>query len=263
YLALTERLMEGKVDFTCLDDVVMSVDAGHRRGICKLLKSVLPNRQFLITTHDKTWANQLRVEDIVSNKGFIEFYKWDIDSGPYVNLETDLWDKIDAFIDANEISNAAGLLRRGSEQFFSYVCHNLDVKVKYLLDGNHSLGDLLPPAVSKLRKLLKEAKSSAQSWSKQNEFDEIQKFDSTVEQIYKRTDGEKWIVNPSIHYNNWSNFQKEDFIPVRESFQDLFGVFLCQNCGSIIGLAKKDYFPISVTCDCGDINLKLIKKENA
>jgi DNA repair exonuclease SbcCD ATPase subunit len=59
YLALAERLTGGLIDLIILDDVVMSVDADHRRQLCDLLATFFPNRQFLITTHDKTWAAQL------------------------------------------------------------------------------------------------------------------------------------------------------------------------------------------------------------
>ena len=37
YLALAERLTEGYIDLIILDDVMMSVDAPHRRQICHLL----------------------------------------------------------------------------------------------------------------------------------------------------------------------------------------------------------------------------------
>jgi DNA repair exonuclease SbcCD ATPase subunit len=60
YLALAERLTKGLIDMIILDDVMMSVDADHRRQACNLLAKSFPDRQFLITTHDKTWANQLR-----------------------------------------------------------------------------------------------------------------------------------------------------------------------------------------------------------
>ena len=41
-------------------DVVMSVDSDHRYQFCKLLKSQFPDTQFIITTHDRLWAEQMR-----------------------------------------------------------------------------------------------------------------------------------------------------------------------------------------------------------
>jgi recombinational DNA repair ATPase RecF len=60
YLALSEQLNKGLMNLTILDDVVMSVDADHRRELCHLLAKSFPDQQFIITTHDKTWANQLK-----------------------------------------------------------------------------------------------------------------------------------------------------------------------------------------------------------
>jgi len=60
YLALMKRLFGDLFTFALLDDVVMSVDAGHRYQFCKLLKTYFPDTQFIITTHDRLWAEQMK-----------------------------------------------------------------------------------------------------------------------------------------------------------------------------------------------------------
>ena len=94
YLALAERLTKGTVDLVILDDVVMSVDVDHRRQLCSVLASEFPDRQFLITTHDQAWASQLRTEDVVTSSNCTEFFNWNIDAGPQINDEVELWDRI-------------------------------------------------------------------------------------------------------------------------------------------------------------------------
>ncbi len=79
YLALAENLTKGLIELVILDDVVMSVDSEHRRELCKLLTKNFPHRQFFITTHDKTWATQLKTEQVVNSKGSIEFSNWSVD----------------------------------------------------------------------------------------------------------------------------------------------------------------------------------------
>lgn len=44
YLALMNHLLGGKFTFAVLDDVLMSVDSGHRRQVCTLLKEMFPTR---------------------------------------------------------------------------------------------------------------------------------------------------------------------------------------------------------------------------
>lgn len=52
-----EHLLGDRFTFAVLDDLLMSVDAGHRREVCTLLKTKFPNTQFVLTTHDNVWLN--------------------------------------------------------------------------------------------------------------------------------------------------------------------------------------------------------------
>jgi hypothetical protein len=73
YLALMKRLFADQFTFALLDDVVMSVDAGHRYQFCKLLKTYFPDTQFVITTHDRLWAEQMKSAGLVTAKTSIAF----------------------------------------------------------------------------------------------------------------------------------------------------------------------------------------------
>ena len=74
YLALMKRLFGNRFKFALLDDVVMSVDAGHRYQFCKLLKTQFPDTQFVITTHDRLWAEQMRSAGLVTAKTSLSFH---------------------------------------------------------------------------------------------------------------------------------------------------------------------------------------------
>jgi ABC-type iron transport system FetAB ATPase subunit len=260
YLALSERLTQGLINITILDDVIMSVDASHRRKVCSILSKYFPDKQFLITTHDKTWSNQLKSEGVIRSSGMIEFYNWNIETGPHVNYEVDIWDRIGKYLEANDVPSAAALLRRGLEEFFAYVCDTLEADVRYQLDGSNDLGDFLPAAMGKYRSLLKKAKKSAQSWTDTKLFEQLNEIDSTVSPIYARTYAEQWAVNANVHFNNWATFSREDFTPVVEAFQDLQSLFICQNCGTIFRIAKQGTTPVSVRCNCGSVNWNLVTK---
>jgi recombinational DNA repair ATPase RecF len=71
YLALMKHVMGTNFTFAVLDDVVMSVDAQHRKQFCKLLKTHFPDTQFIITTHDQVWARQIRSEGLISAKAAV------------------------------------------------------------------------------------------------------------------------------------------------------------------------------------------------
>ena len=260
YLALAERLTEGMIDLTILDDVVMSIDAGHRRRICDLLASVFPNKQFLITTHDKTWARELRSAGIVTSRGSIEFSRWTIETGPLVSSEVGLWQLIEQDLQRGDVPNAAFRLRRGSEHFFEMACDALHCSVQYKSNGRWELGDFFPAAIGQYKSLLKEAKATSQSWGDQERFDQLRELDTVRKQIFARLNAEWWTVNSNVHYNNWANFSENDFRPVAEAFRDLYGLFQCSKCGGMLYLARTGLTPVSVRCNCGTVNWNLQKK---
>jgi hypothetical protein len=243
-----------------LDDVVMSVDADHRRAVCNVLGSCFPNRQFLITTHDRTWANQLRSEGIVDKEGVVEFWNWHVETGPLVTYETDVWERIEEEIKKNNIADAAARLRRGSEQFFSEVCDALEARVTYKLNAQWELGDFLPAAMERYRELLKLAKSAANSWGDKAAFEMLNELDSTRAQIYKRSGAEQWAINANVHYNNWASFLEQDFRPVVAAFRDLYGLFLCSSCGGMLRIATSGTKSVNVRCNCGKVNWNLMEK---
>ena len=218
YLALAERLSAGLIELVILDDVVMSVDADHRRNLCSLLSECFPDRQFFITTHDRTWAKQLQSEGIVGMRETLHFRNWSVENGPEMYYSADImWDRIDTAMKEDNVPRAAAQLRRGSEEFFGMVCDALQVPVTYKLSDQWELGDLLQPAMKQYRALLKKAQKAAKSWDKNEDMLSLQETDSIRSEIYKRTFAEQWAVNPNVHYNSWANFNQQDFRPVVEA----------------------------------------------
>ena len=260
YLSLTEKLTQGNIDLIILDDVIMSVDMEHRKQICNLFSKYFPNNQFLITTHDRSWANHLRSANIVDSQGMVQFYNWHVDTGPQVDFEADIWNRIDDDLKKDDVTSASGKLRNNAEQFFALVCDSLRAPVVYNINGSYDLGDLLDGAVGRYRRLIKKAKDTAQSWGKQEESDTLQEFDDIAQSIYTRTNAERWMINPTIHYNNWSNLSKPEFEQVIDAFRDLYGVFVCSKCHGILHLVISGGRQEAVRCNCTQINWNLVPK---
>ena len=126
YLALMKQLLGDDFAFCVLDDVVMSVDSGHRKQFCKLLKNHFPSTQFVITTHDQVWARQMRTESLVASKSGVAFRGWTIDTGPIVQISTDIWDEISADLAKNDVPGAASRLRRSLEYMFGELADSLE-----------------------------------------------------------------------------------------------------------------------------------------
>lgn len=263
FLALSEHLNTSLIDLIILDDVVMSVDVGHRRAFCSVLANNFPDKQFIITTHDTTWANQIRGEGLVSSKQMLKFFDWSVDVGPKIHYEADVWNRIDEDLRKNDISAASAKLRNGLEEFTRFVCHNLRAKVPYTLDDGGSLGDFLPAAIGAYNDLLGKAKVSANSWNNRDEVERLKEIDEKGKEIIKRALGDQWTINTTVHYNAWASLSKEDFSPVVSAFKELCNsVFSCDNegCESVLKVTFDGATTSGVRCKCGKVNWNLIKK---
>jgi hypothetical protein len=261
YLALAERLNEGLINLVILDDVVMSVDVEHRRQICSLLGKSFPNRQFIITTHDRTWANQLKSEGVVKSRDLIEFHNWSLEGGPQVNYDIILWDEIAESLEKNNIPTAAAQLRRGLECFFSEICDYFRASVEYNVNHRWELGDWCPAAMRQYRELIKRGLASAASWEDADTMKQLKERDKISGPIFAKSQAEQWSINASLHYNNWVNLVKEDFMPVVEAFKDVCSLFLCGKCGGMLRVTLVDHKQVYVCCNCGHEHWNLSKKE--
>jgi energy-coupling factor transporter ATP-binding protein EcfA2 len=260
YLALAERLTQGFIDLIILDDVMMSVDAPHRREICNLLANFFKGRQFFITTHDQTWARQLQSEGVIQSKNRIEFSNWTIENGPSMNIMGDIWEGVDYDLERNDIPSAAAKLRRGSEEYFSQVCASLQAPVRFKFNGQYELGDLLSGAMNEYNSQLKHAKKAANSWGNTEELEKLKDIEIYSKGVFDKINAERWLVNPAVHYNEGADFTLEDFKPVVETFHDLFSIFQCEKCGTFIHLVINGPRAEAVKCNCGHINWNLMDK---
>lgn len=260
YLALMKHLLGGQFTFVVLDDVLMSVDAGHRREVCTLLRTKFPKTQFVITTHDPVWLNHMKSSKLVAAKSAITFRKWHVDHGPKEWKQTDVWAEVDGLVAANEIRAAAGQLRHYLEYVAAEWCGKLGGRVEYRSDGKYDLGDLLPAAVNALNELYKKAKTTAQSWGDNARVEEINAYHKAFTAAFVRCQSEQWEINPAVHYNEWVNFQRQDFEPVVAAFKQLEREFECPLCGDLIYVVQTGKTKESARCGCAKVNLNLKPK---
>jgi hypothetical protein len=154
YLALMKRLFGDRFTFALLDDVVMSVDAGHRYHFCRLLKTYFPNTQFIITTHDRLWAEQMKSAGLVTAKTSIAFHSWTIDTGPLVESNLEIWEEITAALAKGKVEVAAAALRHHLEYVSRLLADQLGATPRFRADGNYELGDLLPSVLTRMKSLI-------------------------------------------------------------------------------------------------------------
>ncbi len=261
YLALMRYLQGSGFTFAVLDDVLMSVDAAHRRDVCALLKKEFPNTQFIMTTHDPIWLRHMRTEGLIEGRSSVQFKGWSVDHGPTRWDDWDVWTEINDYLRKSDVRAAAALLRHYLEYTSAELCDRLRASVEFHGDAQFQLGELLPAAIKQMRELYRRGKDAANSWGQRDVIEKLTAREATFVMLAETSKAEQWQVNAAIHYNSWDNLGKEDFEPVVKAFRNLLGGFTCSKCGEYLRVSpEREKTPESVRCGCGDSGFNLLKK---
>jgi hypothetical protein len=262
YLALMKRLLGTRFGFAVFDDVVMSVDHGHRKQFCRLLKTYFPDTQFIITTHDKVWAKQMYTEGLVESKAGVAFHSWSVQTGPIVEQLADVWAKIETDVAKGDIDAAAARLRRHLEYVAGEIADEITAKPSYRGDFSYDLGDLFPAVIGRQGELLKQAAKAADSWNDEAAREKVEALKKRRAAALAKYGGESWVVNKSVHYNEWAQFSKSEFQDVLNAFQGVLDTLRCAEpeCGSWLYVTPKKGDPEVLRCRCGATNLNLRAK---
>ena len=260
YLALMKHTLGDKFTFAVLDDVLMSVDTGHRREVCRLLKTEFPNTQFVLTTHDRVWLQYLKTEGLIRKSKF--FGGWNIDTGPRIWDDKDIWTEIQEALEMDDVPRAAAILRRYLEYISVVLADNLRAQVEYRGDASYDLGDLLPPTLNRWMDRLEKGIKSAKHWGHGDAQAELEKKLAEAKTLIAKSNTEQWAINKSVHFNKWENFSKTEFKEVADAFKALLDHIRCQNakCGGYPYITPRKGASEQLRCSCGDINVNLKTK---
>ncbi|MEP4645421.1 MAG: chromosome segregation protein SMC, partial [Lentilitoribacter sp.] len=261
YLALMKRLLGDSFTIALLDDVVMSVDAGHRYQFCKLLMSEFPNTQFIIATHDRLWAEQMRSAGLVTRKSSISFHSWSVETGPLVEANLDVWTEIEAALEKGNVETAAHSLRRHLEFVSRLLADQLGARPVFKADGNYDLGDLMPSSMARLKELLGKAIKCSQSWENKPMMQLALDRKDRLKAANTAKGEEDWAINKAVHHNEWANFSKNDFEPVVQTFKELIACAQCDDCKSWLYITPKNTAPEVLKCSCSLTNFNLKMKK--
>lgn len=260
YLALMKHTLGDKFTFAVLDDVLMSIDTGHRREVCRLLKTKFPNTQFVLTTHDRVWLQYMKTEGLIRKGQF--FGGWNIDTGPRIWDDKDIWTEIQEALDKDNVPRAAALLRRYLEYISVVLADNLRAQVEYRGDASYDLGDLLPPTLNRWKDRLKKGIKAAEYWGYGEAKTALEVKLAEAETLIQKSSTEQWAINKSVHFNEWENFTKTEFKEVADAFKALLDHIRCQysKCGGYPYLTPRKGASEQLRCSCGAVNVNLRTK---
>lgn len=257
YLALMRHTLGERFTFAVLDDVLMSVDTGHRREVCRLLRMRFPDTQFILTTHDRVWLQFMKTEKLIEKTQM--FGGWSAELGPRIWDDQDIWPEIEVQLEKGDVPRAAWLLRR----YLEYICHvladNLRAPVNFRADGNYGLEDLLPAVQRQYQNRLEKGVRVAMAWGHDAEKGTLFEKKELNRQLAAATATERWAINPAVHFNEWENLDSGEFRKVANAYRAYFEEMRCRNpkCGSLPYLYPTQASADQLRCHCQEINVNL------
>lgn len=237
----------------------MSVNSGHRYQFCRLLKTHFPGTQFVITTHDRLWAEQMKSAGLITSKTSLCFHSWTIDTGPLVESSAEIWGEIGAALAKGKVEVAAAALRHHLEYVSRHLADQFGAAPRFRADGNYELGELLPSVLKRLKDLYGQAANTAQSWGNEAAKTAATERKAVLSASNGAANVEQWAVNKAVHYNEWANFGKKDFEPVAASFKELLECFQCPTCQSWLYVTPR-VVPETLRCACNALQFNLNAK---
>ena len=248
FLVLSEWLSGEYLNFMLLDDVVTSVDAGHRRELARLLADELPDRQVILTTHDHDWYKMLVSEDFAKPPNLIRLKRWDIDIGiVHSDIRPD-WELIDNHLDHLQFVEAAAVLRNWAERFFKQVCHNFRAPVPYDIDGRYTLDDVLRPGLKRFKDSVSKATKMACRNGNSMLLANLELLEEKRADAQNTIDKEVWLVNRMVHDNEGIQPTADEIRNVVNAFQEFYRLLHCDDCSRMLSRASHDKV---IGCKCG------------
>ena len=185
----------------------------------------------------------------------MSFSGWTVDTGPQVWNDGDVWQQIADKLAKNDVTNAAGTLRRYLEYISTVLANNLRAPVEYHGNGQYDLGDLMPPVVRTWKGLIKAAKEAAASWGQDTTT--IESLEKDAKERIARSSTEQWMMNKAVHYSAWGNLQKSEFQTVSAAFKDLLRSMQCTECSEFLYVSPHKGDKESLRCGCGRLSFNL------
>jgi len=210
-----------------LDDVVTTVDSRHREKVCKLLFEEFKDKQFIITTHDAIWFDQLRAAQRaykLDNKfRNMNIVGWDLESGPILKPYVPIKSRIRQKIEAGDRNCAGNEVRRYLEWLLDEICKNTNAPVPLNQDGRYDAKILFDSARNRLIEKIKD-----------------QEFKENIKESFKNIEKTMIMGNILSHNNLFAgNISINEVENFWKSVQVLEELMSCPNCGKPIKQYKE------------------------
>lgn len=209
------KIFNDEFPLVVLDDVVGTIDARHRRRVCKLLLTEFINNQLFITTQDELWFDELAsyqtALNVSHNFNNIRILDWSLADGIRLDRHKPRWELVEDRLNARDKVSAAVHTRRNLEWILQQMVVNTKTKVVINPSGKYFVVDLYPDFKKRMKKLIPEIYS-------QNE------------NIFIQLEADGLFGNLLIHNNiQAENASIDEVRAFTNAVRDLHNLFTCEN----------------------------------
>lgn len=225
--------------FLILDDIINSVDAGHRSPLARLLRDEFGDFQLVLMTHDRMWFDILR--RTAPNWLTLEISEWSYAEGlRFKHRPGDLEDEARRQLDQNDTEAAGTKARRWLERVLKERCLDLGVPVAFRFNDRNEermSGELLPA----LRTYVKNTPLYAANRT-----------------LFNDLEASQFIGNQLSHDNTYLSAppQRADVELFLQDIRRLDSLFLCSTCGTYIATEHTPDSANRKRCKCGQLELR-------
>jgi len=216
------RKFNTDIPLVLLDDVITTLDSGHRGRLAQLLLEEFSDKQLVVTTHDGIWYEEFIAQERAHRKENdfknIEIVGWNLSSGPRIVNNRPRTESIEQKLSDGDKGAAANEGRQYLEWILANLCEEMEVFVRFEMSPRYEVRDLLPPARARILKMINDAE-----------------FKGRVETAF--LDLEKTIlVGNLLSHNNLfaTQFAISEVRAFYEAVRNLHTVLSCPDCGSFL-----------------------------
>jgi len=200
-----------------LDDIVTTIDAGHRERLCELVYSEFKGTQVFITTHDGIWKEQLVNYDRTygANSMCLEIVDYSPALGPVIQQAKPSWERITKRLAEGDKAGAGNEGRRYLEEVLENICVLLRASLTYKGCSYHY----------NVQELLDAARKRAES--------KIEKtyFDAEVLPKFHALSSNKFLANLASHNNKEiAEVSVDELRRFCDAARALDRAFVCRSC---------------------------------
>ncbi len=225
FLALFKKVYTN-FSLLVLDDVVTTMDSRHREKVSQLLFEEFEDKQFIITTHDNIWFEQIKAAQRVYNLNnqFRNFtiIGWDEENGPNIRPYKVKWKKIEDRIKNGDKYCAGNEGRRYLEWLLEDICNRTQTKIPANPSKKYEINDLLEPAKSRLLSIIRD-----------------EDYKEKIDDAFRELDKNIMLGNLLSHHNPIANNVSIDEVNrFCNSVHEIDELLKCSKCHAPLGYFK-------------------------